>query len=501
MPLIKSKSKHAFEKNVETEMNSGKPQDQSLAIAYNVKKKSKKKKMAEGGMAYKNDSARTESRPSTAERDNDKETVSKNSGNKPSKNDSWTDNSTVKQAQKLSVTPLSRPKMVGSDAFSVRSRDMRDDEADMMDRLPPETDRAQPPQRDNEDGPNRQGPKVSDMASEHATKKAPYNKAIEDQYAQDMADAEMKKAQSYAKGGIVEQADYSAAPNKYEDDLTDLTPSEDEGASNARSRNELDADSQNPNALDMEREHSNGRKPYASGGTVESGSSTMNYADGGSVEEEEAIEHAASIAAAIMAKRKMMALGGEILEDGGDIHSHGSMDSDDSDQVDLSRNADEDANEEDQASFDALRKENYSETAGLDALDSPEDSNEHGDDREDASENTNSRNISDAIRRKMRAKSAITRQPRVKIDTLKDLQKLIQLCQKTGVEAIKIDGIEMAIKPLSTVKRAARRLKTQAVTTDGTQDVSDLVDMPDELTPEQLLFYSAQGHVNQQDEQ
>lgn len=48
MPLIKSGSKKAFGKNVSTEMKAGKPQSQSLAIAYNVQKKNKKK-MALGG--------------------------------------------------------------------------------------------------------------------------------------------------------------------------------------------------------------------------------------------------------------------------------------------------------------------------------------------------------------------------------------------------------------------------------------------------------------------
>ncbi len=42
MPLIKSKSKKAFEENVKTEMHSGKPQGQALAIAYQTKKASRK---------------------------------------------------------------------------------------------------------------------------------------------------------------------------------------------------------------------------------------------------------------------------------------------------------------------------------------------------------------------------------------------------------------------------------------------------------------------------
>jgi hypothetical protein len=48
MPLLKGKSEKAFKHNVEAEMHAGKPQKQSLAIAYSMKRKGKKK-MAGGG--------------------------------------------------------------------------------------------------------------------------------------------------------------------------------------------------------------------------------------------------------------------------------------------------------------------------------------------------------------------------------------------------------------------------------------------------------------------
>jgi hypothetical protein len=44
MPLIKSKSKKAFEKNISTEVRSGKPVKQAVAIAYAVKRSAKKAK-------------------------------------------------------------------------------------------------------------------------------------------------------------------------------------------------------------------------------------------------------------------------------------------------------------------------------------------------------------------------------------------------------------------------------------------------------------------------
>lgn len=56
MPLMPGKSKKAFSKNVATEMDAGKPQKQSLAIAYHVQSKNKKK-MAKGGSVPANTSA------------------------------------------------------------------------------------------------------------------------------------------------------------------------------------------------------------------------------------------------------------------------------------------------------------------------------------------------------------------------------------------------------------------------------------------------------------
>ena len=44
MPLVKSKSKKAFKKNVEAEIKAGKPPKQAVAIAYAVKRKASKKK-------------------------------------------------------------------------------------------------------------------------------------------------------------------------------------------------------------------------------------------------------------------------------------------------------------------------------------------------------------------------------------------------------------------------------------------------------------------------
>ena len=44
MPLVNSKSKEAFSKNISTEIKAGKPHKQAAAIAYSVKRSVEKKK-------------------------------------------------------------------------------------------------------------------------------------------------------------------------------------------------------------------------------------------------------------------------------------------------------------------------------------------------------------------------------------------------------------------------------------------------------------------------
>lgn len=107
-------------------------------------------------------------------------------------------------------------------------------------------------------------------------------------------------------------------------------------------------------------------------------------AEADSIDEEE-LEHASSLAAAIMAKRKF-AKGGE---------------------VDLDMNAEEEPNNEDDMSFEALKKENYDEADALDAADQPDDSNEHSPEHDE--EDVDDKNMVSAIRRKMKHKSAMTK--------------------------------------------------------------------------------------------
>ena len=88
----------------------------------------------------------------------------------------------------------------------------------------------------------------------------------------------------------------------------------------------------------------------------------------------------------------------------------------------------------------------------------------------------------------------------MKIDSLKDLQKLLKVCQDNGVDAIKIDGIEMSIRPQTKAYKAPRERKSVFQPTPDEQikvpafqpqpEAPD-IETPDELSDEQLLNWSS----------
>ena len=346
MPLMHGKSKKAFSHNVEAEMHTGKPQPQALAIAYSMKRRKKK---AQGGEI----SAKSEKRPMPDDEYNDAKDVSSNSHKKDNGQDGWTDRPDIAQSQNRPKSqPIKHPKMVPSDAFSTR---LYDQEGNLTATLHPANPSEKPNSWMDEEGPDRQGPKVPDMQPEHSTGE-----------------------KAYAKGGEIEPSDRKHPKNPFEDDhLEHLDPSEDEGDAMAMSEDEEDQDKPGHPIRDMEREHNNGKMPYARGGHV-------------SPADEEDMDHEDSIASAIMAKRSrhpaamsdsdidemvMLYDGGEVLE---------------SEHV-------EEPNNEDQMSFQALKKENYN-SSDLD-VDDPMDSGEHGDDID-----SDDHDMTSAIRSKMKAK-------------------------------------------------------------------------------------------------
>ncbi len=387
MPLMKRRSKKAFEHNVKAEMHAGKPQDQALAISYSVKRRAKK---ANGGPI--GDAEVHRRRGESQDSLRNKRNVTSPAGNieasnraaKHAKNPNASDPriersmareykakaveghkqkleemkaqpkpklpmaeggfidpqaySSASANQRPGKLPIKHPRIVKGASFSSRLRDEEDDLE--MSARPNNGPEHQPPHEDDEMGPDRQGPKVRDMQDEHSTHRKPY-----------------------AKGGEVEQSDYSHPENECEDDLLDLPPSEDEGDMYAEEHDEEGQDRQGPDdeALHMKM-----------------------MAEGGMMDNEEEIEHAASIAAAIMAKkRRKMAEGGQV-----DIESNGA--------------------EEPNAYYgrnEAALKENYDED--MEDVSQPEDSNEHSPEHDE--EDVDDADIVSAIRRKMRMRSKITK--------------------------------------------------------------------------------------------
>lgn len=85
------------------------------------------------------------------------------------------------------------------------------------------------------------------------------------------------------------------------------------------------------------------------------------------------------------------------------------------------------------------------------------------------------------------------------INNLKDLDKVIQLCRKRGVDTIKIDGIEvqLGMAPIKedSTKQATRSVPSQTFAPGG---ITEDTKIPaDTLTEEELLFWSASDPTQQ----
>jgi len=412
MPLIQSKSKKAFSKNVEAEMNSGKPQNQALAIAYNVKRKPKKKaaggsvqsgskdmNMAEGG-AVKNERVPSEARPMPAERDKDSAMVSRNSGNKPAKNDNWLDNPSVKDAQRPKYQPLSRPRLANS-AFKVRDRADIDKEERMMYELAPDGYGKQPDQEYDELGARRNGPqppllRMKRMAkggmaldSDHSGNL--HNKPVDHEYGDGSEEDEQMEPkglqedddqmrppkdeymagdmQGYQSGGSVSDDDDNifVRAGKAIDDWAGNSSS----SSSSSPPSDPDPDKANALAKGM---------GYADGGDVDHYSENEDQEPHQDELEEEMHD---SIAAAIMAKRDRMkgaARSGSEDMDSAAMYANGGRveyEDVDDDMVNIDQNGQEYPNGYYDRNEDKVLKENYDEA--MHGVDQPMDSNEKGD--------------------------------------------------------------------------------------------------------------------------
>lgn len=83
----------------------------------------------------------------------------------------------------------------------------------------------------------------------------------------------------------------------------------------------------------------------------------------------------------------------------------------------------------------------------------------------------------------------------MKINDIKDLKKLIQLCQSQGVRAIEVDNIKLELNELPQ-KQPRYKYIPDSATTPSLSNVDENIQIPqssiptDELTEEQLLNWS-----------
>ncbi len=366
MPLLKGRKN--IGKNIKTEMSEGKSKPQSIAIALQVSRKPKK--MAKGGPV----SASNEPRPMPSETDNDSKMVSRSEGKKPLVQADWDSRPDIKQSQKgPKTTRIKHPKMAGSGAFQVRLRDQEDDlmETASVNNGP----QRQPPEMYDEEGADRQGPDVPAL--------------------------HMKRM---AKGGMLRD-DSGQELHEREDEahlMSTLGPDGIHDEQPEKWRDELGPDRSGPDvpALHMKRMAKGGEidimeedytdKPDKGHGAI------IFKAEGGEVEAEE--ERHASLAAAVMAKRRKAAKGADSDSDIEQMLAEGGAVGPGSDMADIEHeNNVEHPNYYYERNEDKALKENYDED--MIGLHQSEDSNLKGDDIP-----SDEHDHIDSIRRKMKAK-------------------------------------------------------------------------------------------------
>lgn len=81
----------------------------------------------------------------------------------------------------------------------------------------------------------------------------------------------------------------------------------------------------------------------------------------------------------------------------------------------------------------------------------------------------------------------------MKVESLRDLDKLLVLCRKRGVQSIRVDGIEFHLGELPVTSSIKRHKAVQVENVD--------INTPDQLTEEQRLFGSSDPSVWLTDEQ
>lgn len=292
--------------------------ENSFAMAYSMKNKTKKK-MAKGGLV--DDQAKSERHLMPSSREKSATNIEQNSGNKALVDSKMTDQPERQQSMRgPKSVMLSRPPLRGSDSFSVRYRDEIEDDLRRMQSEAPSKKDAMPKASYDDKNAQKQGPSTPDL-----------------------------KLKMMAKGGLV-----SGVVPMDEADEDEL----EEGMDKSSSSDAPPVDEYMASK-------------FAAGGFVDD-----QYDD------ELQDEHDSSIAAAIMA-RKRMAEGGVVTID---------QNAEETPSVMRSRN------------FAAL-KENYDDD--VDDVFQVEDSNEEGDKLDD--EDENSMSTAQKIMRRMSKRSPMTR--------------------------------------------------------------------------------------------
>jgi hypothetical protein len=80
----------------------------------------------------------------------------------------------------------------------------------------------------------------------------------------------------------------------------------------------------------------------------------------------------------------------------------------------------------------------------------------------------------------------------MQVKDINDLEKIIKLCRKTGIESIKIDNIELKLGEVpqkDTQILPKRTINTTTYAPGGITEDSK-IDVPEQLTEEQMMFYS-----------
>ena len=208
MPLIQGKSKKSFGKNVSREMKAGKPQDQALAIAYNVKRKNMRK-MAKGGMVDL--SAEDEKRPMPDSQYADSAMDSRNSGKKPIMKGDWDDDTYSDQA---SESFSKAPGEVEDHNFQNEGRASEDNSRD---RTEMDMETIKHPDEDGEFGSSDE-----EKAAYMADGGMVYDGHMDEEPPHSLAEAIMRhrRAKAMADGGMVDLEANSREDKNNEDDLS-----------------------------------------------------------------------------------------------------------------------------------------------------------------------------------------------------------------------------------------------------------------------------------------